>query len=73
MSAVLNIYKKTLELLSPQEQVVEINNLIHYLNTTKFNIKYYAFSRKYERLSQLNKMKKDLMKENKINYTIAIS
>ena len=61
MSAVLNIYKKTLELLSPQEQVVEINNLIYYLNNTNFNIKYYATSRRYEILSQLNKMQKDLM------------
>ena len=61
MSAVLNIYKKTLELLSLQEQVVDINTLIHYLNNTNFNIKYYATSRRYETLSQLNKMKKDLM------------
>ena len=61
MSAVLNIYKKTLELLSLQEQVVDINTLIHYLNNTNFNIKYYATSRRFETLFQLNKMKKDLM------------
>ena len=39
MSAVLNIYKKALELLSLQEQVVDINTLIHYLNNTNLNIK----------------------------------
>ena len=48
MSTVFNIYKKNLELLSPQEQVLEINNLINYLSTTNFNIKYYATSRTYE-------------------------
>ena len=48
-------------MLSLQEQVVEMNKVIDYVNTTNFNIKYYATSRKYEILSQLNKMKKDLM------------
>ena len=31
MPTVLNIFKKNIELFSPQEQLIEVNNLIHIL------------------------------------------
>ena len=65
MPCVLNILLKNLELLSLQEQLIEINNLIHFLNTGNFNFTFYATNKKYELLSQLNKMKKNLL--NKVN------
>lgn len=61
MPCVLTILKKNLKLLSPEEQLIEINNLIHFLNTANFNIRYSETNRKYKLLSQLNKMKKELL------------
>ena len=65
MPCVLNIFLKNLELLSLQEQLIEINNLIHFINTANFNFTVYATNKKYELLLQLNKMKKNLL--NKVN------
>ena len=65
MPAILNIFKRNLKLLSPQEQLIEIDNLIHSINTTNFNFTFYATNRKYEILSQLNKTKKDLLNKYK--------
>ena len=65
MPCVLNIFLKNLELLSLQERLIEINNLIHFLNTANLNFTIYATNKKYELLSQLNKMKKNLL--NKVN------
>ena len=65
MPCVLNIFLKNLELLSLQERLIEINNLIHFLNTANLNFTFYATNKKYELLSQLNKMKKNLF--NKVN------
>ena len=65
MPCVLNIFLKNLELLSLQEQLIDINNLIHFINTAIFNFTVYATNKKYELLLQLNKMKKNLL--NKVN------
>ena len=65
MPCVLNIFLKNLELLSLQERLIEINNLIYFLNTANLNFTFYATNKKYELLSQLNKMKKNLL--NKVN------
>ena len=65
MPCVLNIFLKNLELLSLQEQLIDINNLIHFINTANFNFTVYATNKKYELLLQLNKMKKNLL--NKVN------
>ena len=65
MPCLLNIFLKNLELLSLQEQLIEINNLIHFINTANFNFTVYATNKKYELLLQLNKMKKNLL--NKVN------
>ena len=65
MPCLLNIFLKNLELLSLQEQLIEINNLIYFINTANFNFTVYATNKKYELLLQLNKMKKNLL--NKVN------
>ena len=65
MPCVLNIFLKNLELLSLQEQLIDINNLIHFINTANFNFTVYATNKKYELLLQLNKMRKNLL--NKVN------
>ena len=65
MPCVLNIFLKNLELLSLQEELIDINNLIHFINTANFNFTVYATNKKYELLLQLNKMKKNLL--NKVN------
>ena len=65
MPCLLNIFLKNLELLSLQEQLIDINNLIHFINTAIFNFTVYATNKKYELLLQLNKMKKNLL--NKVN------
>ena len=38
MPTVLNIFKKNLELFSPQDQLIEINNLIHIRNTRNLSL-----------------------------------
>ena len=65
MPCVLNIFLKNLELLSLQEELIDINNLIHFINTANFNFTVYATNKKYELLLQLNKMRKNLL--NKVN------
>ena len=65
MPCVLTILKKNLKLLSPKEQLIDINNLLHFLNTANFNIRYYETNRKYKLLSQLNKIKKELLNKYK--------
>ena len=61
MPKLVTILKKNLEFLSPQEQLHEINSLIHWLNNINFNFTLYAVNKKYSILSELNKLKKDIL------------
>ena len=49
-----------LKYLPPQEQLYEINFLLHSLNN-----KSYAINKKYDIILQLNKMKKDILNKYK--------
>ena len=48
MPTTLNIFQRNMELLSPQEQLLEISSLIKTLNSTNLNYTFYASNRKYE-------------------------
>ena len=61
MPKFMTILKRNLEFLSPQEQLYEINPLIHSLNNINFNFTFYAVDKKYSILSELNKLKKDIL------------
>ena len=61
MPKFMTILKRNLEFLSPQEQLYEINSLIHSLNNINFNFTFYAVDKKYSILSELNKLKKDIL------------
>ena len=61
MPKLMTIFKRNLEFLSPQEQLYEINSLIHSLNNTNFNFTFYAVNKKYSILSKLIKLKKDIL------------
>ena len=61
MPKLMTIFKRNLEFLSPQEKLYEINSLIHSLNNTNFNFTFYAVNKKYSILSELNKLKKDIL------------
>ena len=45
MPSVLNLFYKNLELFSPQEQLIEINNVIHILHTRNFSLISYSISK----------------------------
>ena len=47
MPQLMTIFKRNLEFLSPQEQLYEINSLIHSLNNINSNFTFYAVKRKY--------------------------
>ena len=55
------ILKRNLELLSPHEQLYEISSLIHSLNNINFNFTFYVVNKKYSILSELNKLKKNIL------------
>ena len=61
MPKLMTIFKRNLEFLSLQEQLYEINSLIHSLNNTNFNFTFYVVNKKYSILSKLNKLKKDIL------------
>ena len=48
MPTILNIFKRNMELLSRQEQLLEISSLIKTLNYTNFNYTFYDSNRKYK-------------------------
>ena len=77
MPKLMTIFKRNLEFLSSQEQLYEINSLIHSLNNTNFNFTFYAVNKKYSILSELNKCKKDILNSHyqckKIKYIIGNS
>ena len=45
MPKLMTILKRNLEFLSPQEQLYEINSLIHSLNNINFNFTFYAVNK----------------------------
>ena len=47
MPQLMTIFKRNLEFLSPQEQLYEINSLIHSLNNINSNFTFYPIKRKY--------------------------
>ena len=57
----MTIFKRNLEFSSPQEQLYEINSLINSLNNINFNFTFYAVNKKYSVLSELNKLKKNIL------------
>ena len=61
MPKVMTILKRNLEFLSPQEQLYEIDSLIHSRNNINFNFTCYVANKKYSILSELNKSKKNIL------------
>ena len=54
----VTILERNLEFLSPQEQLYEINSLVHSFNNINFNFTFYIVNKKYSILSELNKLKR---------------
>ena len=58
MPKFVTILERNLEFLSPQEQLYEINSLVHSFNNINFNLTFYIVNKKYSILSELNKLKR---------------
>ena len=58
MPKLVTILERNLEFLSPQEQLYEINSLVHSFNNINFNFTFYIVNKKYSILSELNKLKR---------------
>ena len=58
MPKLVTILERNLEFLSPQEQLYEINFLVHSFNNINFNFTFYIVNKKYSILSELNKLKR---------------
>ena len=58
MPKLVTILERNLEFLSPQEQLYEINSLVHSFNNINFNLTFYIVNKKYSILSELNKLKR---------------
>ena len=58
MPMLVTILERNLEFLSPQEQLYEINSLVHSFNNINFNFTFYIVNKKYSILSELNKLKR---------------
>ena len=58
MPKFVTILERNLEFLSPQEQLYEINSLVHSFNNINFNFTFYIVNKKYSILSELNKLKR---------------
>ena len=58
MPKFVTILERNLEFLSPQEQLYEINSLVHSFNNINLNFTFYIVNKKYSILSELNKLKR---------------